>query len=80
LNGIINTPNDKDVLTFYPTAFEDCEHIISSMKRGAVVVNLENTKKNNAQRILDILVGGAVALDYFIHKIDGTTFMFLPKN
>ena len=49
-------------------------------ERNAIVLNLEDTQKDTARRILDFLSGVTYALGGKIKKVSGNTFIITPEG
>ena len=64
-----------------PEGFENvtaiADHLLS---RKTVVINLEDTNKEAARRLLDFLSGVAYAIDGTLKKVTNTTFIITPNN
>ncbi len=64
-----------------PSAFEQVQGIADHLKsRRPVIVNLENTEKDCAKRILDFISGTAYALNGNMQKVSNSIFLFVPSN
>ncbi len=69
------------VMVMEPLTFEEVMGIADHLKRHRpVVLNLEDTAKEVAQRILDFLLGATYALDGGMHRISAGVFLFTPPN
>lgn len=61
----------------FETAAEIADHL---RERRSVVMNLEQTSKDTARRLIDFLSGVAYALDGKIKKIAANTYIITPYN
>jgi len=69
------------VVVSEPTSFDDSQGIADHLKaRRQVIVNMESTDKEVAQRILDFISGACYALDGRVQKIGEGVFLFAPYN
>ncbi len=76
-----NQAGNMRVMVLEPLTFEDVMGIADHLKRHRpVVLNLEDTAKEVAQRILDFLLGATYALDGGMHRISAGVFLFTPPN
>ena len=64
-----------------PSAFDDTVYIAEHLRnKCAVVLNLEQTNKDVARRLVDFLSGCAYALDGKIKKVAVSTYIITPYN
>ena len=81
---VVNMQNKAQlqVVVFKPMSFsEDTRDIANTLIDGnAIVLNLENTMKEESRRILDFLSGVAYAQNGKIQKIATGTFIITPAN
>lgn len=80
---IVGLPKAKQIkiIILEPTSFDDVKGISDHLKeRKQVVINLEKTEKNTAQRILDFLSGVTYALNGNMQKVGQSIFLFTPSN
>ena len=64
-----------------PERFESAAEIADHLReRRSVVMNLEQTNKDTARRLIDFLSGIAYALDGKIKKIAANTYIITPYN
>ncbi len=64
-----------------PETFENAREIADHLKdRKTVVINLEQTNKDIARRLLDFLSGVAYAFQGKIQKVANNTFLITPYN
>lgn len=61
----------------FETAAEIADHL---RERRSVVMNLEQTNKDTARRLIDFLSGVAYALDGKIKKVAANTYILTPYN
>lgn len=59
------------------TATSTVDHL---RERRTVVLNLEQTDKDSARRLLDFLSGAAYALDGIVKRIAVNTYLITPQN
>ena len=71
----------SQVVLFKPERFESASEAADHLQaRRAVVLNLEQTNKDIARRLIDFLSGVAYALDGKIQKIAANTYIITPRN
>ncbi len=64
-----------------PDRFEDVTSIADHLlQRRTVVLNLENTGKENIRRILDFLSGTVYAIEGNMKRAANSTYVITPKN
>ncbi len=64
-----------------PTSFDDSEELADMIIRGqAVVVNFEGLSHDDAQRIMDFLLGCIYAMDGKLNQISKYIFLFSPDG
>ena len=64
-----------------PTSFDDSEELADMIIRGqAVVVNFEGLSHDDAQRIMDFLLGCIYAMDGKLNQISKYIFLFSPNG
>ncbi len=64
-----------------PEGFESVTSIADHLlARRTVVLNLEDTNKEAARRLLDFLSGVAYAIDGTLKKVTASTFIITPNN
>lgn len=69
------------VVLVKPERFETAAEIADHLReRRSVVMNLEQTSKDTARRLIDFLSGVAYALDGKIKKIAANTYIITPYN
>lgn len=61
----------------YESAAEIADHL---REKRTVVMNLENTQKDIARRLIDFLSGVAYALDGKIKRVANSTYIITPNN
>ncbi len=68
------------VVMFTPDRFSDETRKIADelMKRHTIVLNLENTTKENSRRIIDFMSGAAYASRGKIKRVATSTFLVIP--
>ena len=83
-NNLVNisTTAKLQVALFKPEKFgEETRNIADELvKTHTVVLNLENTNKDMARRIIDFLSGVAYANRGKIKKVSANTFIIIPNN
>jgi Uncharacterized protein conserved in bacteria len=69
------------VVLVKPERFETAAEIADHLRdRRPVLLNLEQTQKDTARRLIDFLSGVAYALDGKVRKIAANTFIITPYN
>lgn len=77
----INATAQLQVVLVKPDKFEDAAEIADHLKeKRTVVINLEQTNKDIARRLLDFLSGVAYAFQGKFQKIANSTFLITPYN
>lgn len=65
----------------YPESFDEARNICQFLRLNqAVIVNLENMNRDNAQRIVDFISGSVYSLDGGIKKISAGIFVVTPST
>ena len=73
--------NPAQVVLVKPERFETAAEIADHLReRRSVVMNLEQTGKDTARRLIDFLSGVAYALDGKIKKVAANTYIITPYN
>lgn len=78
----INSRAHVQVVVFRPISFgEETRGIADELNnKHTVILNLENTQKEESRRILDFLSGVAYANDGKIKRVSTSTFIITPYN
>nr|WP_297278764.1 cell division protein SepF [uncultured Butyricicoccus sp.] len=77
----INTTAQLAVVLVKPDRFENAAEIADHLKeKRTVVLNLEQTNKDVARRLVDFLSGVAYAQEGKIKKVANSTFIITPYN
>ena len=78
----INTTTKLQVVLFKPDRFSDETRAIADelLKQHTIVLNLENTNKDNSRRIIDFLSGAAYASRGKIKRVATSTFLIIPSS
>lgn len=79
----LTNANNKTVklIVVEPLEFEDVQTLVEHLKnKRAVILNLEETDKAIARRIVDFLGGAIYALEGTMQKISGSIFLFTPAH
>lgn len=77
----INTNISMQVVVSYPMSIEEAAEVCKHLKdRKTIVINLERTEAEIAQRISDFLCGSGYALDCSIQSISDEIFIICPTN
>ena len=77
----IHTTAQLQVVLVKPESFDNVSDIAEHLRdKHAVVLNLENTDKSVARRLVDFLSGCAYALDGKIKKVAISTYIITPYN
>ncbi|MEG1315768.1 MAG: cell division protein SepF [Oscillospiraceae bacterium] len=76
-----SAPMQAQVVLVKPERFETAAEIADHLReRRSVVMNLEQTGKDTARRLIDFLSGVAYALDGKIKKVAANTYLITPYN
>ncbi len=68
-----------EVLVFHPTRFEDAQAILIAVRElRTVVVHAGAMERGEAQRLIDFVAGGVLAIDGQSECLDAVTFLFAP--
>lgn len=83
--GRLATPTSQarpyTMVVVNPNDYKDAERIGDHIKQGhPVVINVENTDENIAERIIDFVQGVVFALDGRIDQVSGTIYLCAPNN
>lgn len=77
----IHTQKQMRVVVMEPNSFEEAQNIADQLKsRRPVIVNLENTEKMLAKRVVDFISGTTYALNGNMQKVGNGIFLFVPSN
>ncbi|MDD6263292.1 MAG: cell division protein SepF [Clostridiales bacterium] len=77
----INATAQLQVVLVKPETFDNAREIADHLKdKKTVVINLEQTNKEIARRLLDFLSGVAYAFQGKIQKVANNTFLITPYN
>ena len=77
----IHTTAQLQVVLVKPESFDNVSDIAERLRaKHAVVLNLEQTNKDVARRLVDFLSGCAYALDGKIKKVAISTYIITPYN
>lgn len=77
----MNATAQLAVVLVKPEKFENAAEIADNLKnRKTVVLNLENTNKDVARRLIDFLSGVAYANEGKIQRIANSTYIITPYN
>ena len=77
----IHTPTQLQVVLVSPSRFENASEIADHLRdKRTVVLNLEQTDKNIARRLIDFLSGVAYANEGTIKKVALSTYIITPYN
>lgn len=77
----IHSQKQVRVIVVEPESFEEATKLADYLKsHKAVVLNLEKTDHNLAQRLVDFTCGTTYALGGKMQKIGNGIFMFVPNN
>ena len=77
----LNTGSQLKVVLVKPDRFESAAEIADHLRdRRAVLINLEQTNKDIARRLIDFLSGVAYAQDGKIRRIATATYIITPFN
>lgn len=77
----IHTTAQLQVVLVKPERFDNVSEIADHLRdKHAVLLNLENTDRNIARRLVDFLSGCAYALDGKIKKVAASAYLITPFN
>ena len=77
----INATTQLSVVLVKPVKYENAPEIADHLReRRTVVINLEQTNKDVAKRLIDFLSGVAYAQEGKIKKVANSTYMITPYN
>ncbi|MCQ2441677.1 MAG: cell division protein SepF [Oscillospiraceae bacterium] len=77
----INTIHQLKVVVMRPECFNDASEIADHLRdKRAVVLNLEQTEKGVARRVLDFISGAAYVQEGKVKRIAASTYIITPYN
>lgn len=77
----INANTQLQVVLVKPERFENVSEIADHLRdKHAVMLNLENTDRNIARRLVDFLSGCTYAVDGKIKKVAASAYLITPFN
>lgn len=77
----INTTTQLQVVLVKPERFDNVSEIADHLRdKHSVLLNLENTDRNIARRLVDFLSGCAYAVDGKIKKVAASAYLLTPYN
>ncbi len=83
-NNIMNidATTKLQVVVFRPDRFSDETRTIADelIRQHTIVLNLENTNKDNSRRIIDFMSGAAYATGGKIKRVATSTFLVIPSS
>lgn len=82
-NNVVSLPMPKamKLVVVKPERFEQVQAIADHLKsRRPVIVNLEETEREVAKRIIDFMSGTTYALGGNMQKISAAIILFVPNN
>ena len=69
----------KNVMVYEPTVEKEAQAIINCIKTGdPIILKMDETDEEVAQRIIDFVAGAVYALDGLIKKISTAVFLAVP--
>lgn len=80
---LVSLPGQKQVkvVVVEPRSFEEVQSIADHLKqRRPIILNLEGTDREHAQRVLNFLSGTIYALNGEMQRISNGIFFFAPNN
>jgi len=81
LVNLPTAPKQIKVMVVEPFVFDDAQHVADHLRnRKPVVINLENTDKEVAKRMIDFISGTTYAINGTIQKIGNNIFLCAPNN
>ena len=82
--NLVNLPSAQKqmkVMVVEPFSFDDAQYVADHLRnRKPVVINLENTDKEVAKRMIDFISGTTYAVSGSIQKIGNNIFLCAPNN
>lgn len=79
--SIQSVQKSSKLIILEPTVFSEVQEIADHLKsKKAVIVNLQETDRYEARRIIDFLSGTAYAIGGDIQRIGSDIFLFAPDN
>ncbi|MBS3899436.1 MAG: cell division protein SepF [Dethiobacter sp.] len=81
--AVLNLHSTKNMrlVIIKPVEFQEAQQIVEHIKnRKPVLVNLEETDKNEAKRVIDFIAGATFALDGNMQKVSQQIFVFAPAQ
>lgn len=77
----LHSPKNVKMIIVKPATYDEVQEIAEHLKnRRAIIVNLEDTEKELAQRIVDFMSGATYALSGNLQKVSAGIFVFAPSN
>ena len=77
----LNNNSQLQVVLVKPERYENVSEVADHLRdKHAVLLNLENTDKNIARRLVDFLSGCAYALDGKIKKVAASAYLITPYH
>jgi cell division inhibitor SepF len=74
-------PRSSQVVVFAPRTFDDAQEVADQLRAGKpVILNLESTDRDVAQRVVNFVSGSIYALSGEMHRIGSGMLMFLPQG
>lgn len=81
--SVVSLPAPKalKMMIVKPSAYDEVQEIADHLKnRRPIIVNLEDTEKELAQRIVDFISGTTYAINGNLQKVSAGIFVFAPSN
>jgi len=84
-NNLVSIPGPKNinmkVVVCEPSSFDEVQEIADNLRNHRqVIINLEKTPSDIAQRIIDFVSGTTYALDGHSQKLAENIVIFVPSN
>jgi cell division inhibitor SepF len=77
----VAAPRASQVVVFAPRTFDDAQDVADQLREGKpVILNLESTDREVAQRVVNFVSGSIYALSGEMHRIGSGMLMFLPQG
>lgn len=77
----LHASKNLKVVLAEPKDFGEAQSVAEHLKsRRQVILNLESTERDTAQRILDFVSGACYALDGRVQKVSPGVILFVPHN
>lgn len=76
-----NAMSSSRMVITQPTCYEDVQEVGDYLKaKKSVIINLENTGKDDARRIIDFLSGATFMIEGTIQKVSNLIYLIAPRT